>query len=385
MIPEPGNTNLSFSSFIILLGVVQGTLLAITGLLHLNRKSRLKGFLFLSITSIIAEIFLNRTGYMYHVIWLVDFSEPVQYAVAPLAYLIVISLNPAGNIKKWWLHFIPFILYVLYFLPFYFASPQYKEASYYYIHHLVNFQSDGRYDFLMSWGKLRDFQLYACFFQTIVYLVLCFQWLSRYKNFRKDFPDVNQGEVNMWILFNVVLGMLVVVVLVVKVTFVRDLGDHIIASFFTFIIYLATIAELTRLSRPQYALKDSQMNRGGSRVGTSKIKEGKKDEIQNKLELLMEEKKVYRDSLISLSRIAKQTGEPAYIVSQVINERMGASFFEWVAKYRMEEAKQLLTGHSGNLLTIENVAEAVGYNSKSAFNKVFKKITGKTPSEYKNS
>jgi AraC-like DNA-binding protein len=385
LIPEPGNTSLSFSSFIILLGVVQGTLLAITGLLHRDRKSRLKGFLFLSITCIIAEIFLNRTGYMYHVIWLVDFSEPVQYAVAPLAYLVVISLNPAGDLKKWWLHFIPFIFYFLYFLPFYFASPQYKEASYYFIHHLVNFPDDRRFDFLLKWGRLRNFQLYACFFQTIVYMVLCFQWLSRYKNLRKDFPDVNQGEVNMWILFNVVLGMLVVVVLVVKVTFVRDLGDHIIASFFTFIIYLATIAELTRLSRPQNTLKASQMVNGGSRVSPTGIKEEKKDEIQTKLELLMEEKKIYRDSLISLARIAKQTGEPAYIVSQVINERMGASFFEWVAKYRVEEAKKLLTGNSGNLLTIEHVAEAVGYNSKSAFNKVFKKITGKTPSEYKNS
>ena len=385
MIPEPGNTSLNFSSFIILLGVVQGTLLAITGLLHRDRKSRLKGFLFLSITCIIAEIFLNRTGYMYHVIWLVDFSEPVQYAVAPLAYLIVICLNPAGDIKKWWLHFIPFILYFLYFIPFYFASPQYKEASYYFIHHLVNFPGDSRYDFLMKWGKPRDFQLYACFFQTIVYQVLCFQWLSRYRNFRKEFHDVNQGEVNMWILFNVLLGMLIVVVLVVKVTFVRDLGDHIIASFFTFIIYLATIAELTRLSRPQDTLKASQMVNGGSRVSATRIKEEKKDEIQIKLELLMEEKKIYRDSLISLARIAKQTGEPAYIVSQVINERMGASFFEWVAKYRVEEAKKLLTDPSRKILTIEQVAEGVGYNSKSAFNKVFKKITGKTPSEYKNS
>ena len=74
----------------------------------------------------------------------------------------------------------------------------------------------------------------------------------------------------MWILFNVVLGMLVVVVLVVKVTFVRDLGDHIIASFFTFIIYLATIAELSRLSRPQDTLKESQMVNGGSRVSPAK-------------------------------------------------------------------------------------------------------------------
>jgi AraC-like DNA-binding protein len=385
LIPEPGNTSLSFSSFIILLGVVQGTLLAITGLMHRNRKSRLKGFLFLSMTCIIAEIFLNRTGYMYHVIWLVDFSEPVQYAVAPLAYLIVVSLDPKGSIKKWWLHFIPFIIYFLYFLPFYFASPQYKEASYYFIHHLVNFQSDGHYNFLMKWGKLRNYQLHACFFQTTVYLVLCFQLLSGYKKQVQDFPDVDPYEVNWWILFNIAIGILIVVILIVKVSFVRDLGDHIIASFFTFIIYLATFAELTRVSRAHTKSSISLPGAGVPHIIASGIREEKKDEIQRKLELLMEEKRLYRDNLISLSRVAKQTGEPAYVVSQVINERMGVSFFEWIAKYRVEEAKKLLTDPSGRILTIEQVSEEVGYNSKSAFNKVFKKFTAKTPSEYRNS
>jgi AraC-like DNA-binding protein len=385
LIPEPGNTSLSFPSFIILLGVVQGTLLAITGLIHRDRKSRLKGFLFLSMTCIIAEIFLNRTGYMYHVIWLVDFSEPVQYAVAPLAYLIVVSLDPKGSLKKWWMHFIPFMIYFLYFLPFYFASPQYKEASYYFIHHLVNFQSDGHYNFLMKWGKLRNYQLHACFFQTTVYLVLCFQLLSGYKKQVQDFPDVDPYEVNWWILFNIAIGVLILVILVVKVSFVRDLGDHIIASFFTFIIYLATFAELTKVSRAHTKSSISSQGAGAPHVIASGIKEEKKDEIQSKLELLMEEKRLYRDSLISLSRVAKQTGEPAYVVSLVINERMGVSFFEWIAKYRVEEAKKLLTDPSGRTLTIEHVAERVGYNSKSAFNKVFKKFTAKTPSEYRNS
>jgi AraC-like DNA-binding protein len=383
LIPEPGNTSLSFSSFIILLGVVQGTLLMVTGLLRSDRSSRLKGFLFLSITCIIAEIFLNRTGYMYHVIWLVDFSEPVQYAIAPLAYLIIVCLNPDSSIKNWWLHFIPFILYLLYFIPFYFASPQYKEASYYFIHHLVNFQDDGHFNFLMKWGRLRNYQLYLCFFQTTVYMVLCFQLLSGYKKQRRDFPVIDQREVNWWLLFNILMGMLVMVVLVVKVTFVRDLGDHIIASFFTFIIYFATFFELTRLSRPHRVSLEVQAVGGANRNISSGVKEEKKDEIQARLMELMEEKRLYRDSLISLSRVAKQAGEPAYVVSQVINERMGASFFEWIAKYRVEEAKKMLADPSARILTIEQIAEAVGYNSKSAFNKVFKKFTGKTPSEYK--
>ena len=383
MIPEPGNTSLSFSSFIILLGVVQGTLLAMTGIFHRDRVSKLKGLLFLSMTLVITEIFLNRTGYMYHVIWLVDFSEPVQYVIAPLFYFIIVYLNPLGSVKKWWLHLIPFIFYFLYFLPFYFASPQYKEASYYYIHHLVDFRYDEHYKFLMNWGKLRSYQLYACFFQITIYLVLSFQLLSAYRKSPGSFPGINLREVDWWIFFGIALGLLVAVVLIVKVSFVKDLGDHIIASFFTFIIYIATFAELVKIGKPQTAAIDVKEN--GSVVrSTSPVKDEKKDDLERKLRSLMEEKHVYRDSLVSIARVAKMTGEPSYIVSQVINERMGLSFFEWVAQHRVAEAKKILEDPAMKMITIEAVAETVGYNSKSAFNKAFKKFTGKTPSEFRN-
>jgi len=83
MIPEPGQTYLSFSGFVILLGVVQGILLSITGLVQKEKTSRIKGLIFLLFTLILTEIFLNRTGYMYYTIQLVDFSEPFQFAVPP--------------------------------------------------------------------------------------------------------------------------------------------------------------------------------------------------------------------------------------------------------------------------------------------------------------
>lgn len=322
---------------------------------------------------------------MYHVIWLVDFSEPLQYSIPPLAYLIVLSLDPGSRLKKWWLHFIPFALYFVYFLPFYFAPPGYKEESYYFIHHLVPYQTDNRYNFLWSWGMLRRYQLYACFFQTTVYMVLSFQWLSRYKKLRTEYPEINPWEVNWWIFFNITIVMLIVVVITVKVSFTRDLGDHIIAAFFTFIIYLATLAELIKPGGDQKKTQVSLQKVDSCHFTGSDLKQEKKEEIYRKLISLMEDKNIYRDKLISLARVAKQTGEPAYIVSQVINEKMNVSFFEWIAKYRVEEAKRILSDSSKKSFTVEQVAEEVGYNSKSAFNKVFKKFTGKTPSEYKNS
>lgn len=384
MIPEPGHTSLSFSSFIILLGVVQGLVLGITGLLRSNQTDRYKAFLFLGITCIILEIFLNRTGYMYYAVQLVDFSEPLQFAVAPLMYFIVVSLDPAARIRRWWLHFIPFVLYLLYFLPFYLAPSDYKLESYYYTHHLVQWQSDRDFSFYYHWGWLRNYQLQITFLQTTIYLVLSFQLLRGYRKHPAQNAGVNLSEVNWWIIFCSIIALLIAVVLVVKTTFVRDLGDHIIASFFTLILYLATISELMHQGRSPMDSKKVNAEATPLRTSQGGIKEDKKAEIQQKLTTLMEQEKMFRDSLISLARVARQCGEPAYLVSQVINEKMGISFFDWIAQYRVYEARQLLTDPGKSSLTIEQIAEEVGYNSKSAFNKAFKKFTGKTPSEYKN-
>lgn len=383
MIPDPGQTSLNFVSFVILLGVVQGIILTITGIVQPGRKAKLKALLFFSITCLVTEIFLNRTGYMYYVIWLVDFSEPVQFAIPPLIYFITISLNPHEKVNKWCLHFIPFFAYLVYFIPFYLAPNSYKLENYYFMHHFVEWQSNENFEFLGMLGKFRMFQLQLCFFQTIVYLVLCFQILAKYRKEASVYTKVDQRELKWWFAFNATITLLIALVLIVKVTFVRDIGDHIIASFFTLIIYFVSVTELLNPFRSANSLQLITVPNNVQRNVSSGMKDEKKKEIMQKLVQIMQDKKLFTDNLISLARIAKHVEEPAYMVSQVINEKMEISFYDWIAKYRVEEAKKLLLDPKTEKYTIEQIAEEVGYNSKSAFNKAFKKFTGKTPSEYK--
>ena len=56
-----------------------------------------------------------------------------------------------------------------------------------------------------------------------------------------------------------------------------------------------------------------------------------------------------------------------------------------LAFYRVEHAKKLIREDKNAKLTVEELAELVGYNSKSSFNNVFKKFTLITPSEYRKS
>lgn len=86
----------------------------------------------------------------------------------------------------------------------------------------------------------------------------------------------------------------------------------------------------------------------------------------------------------SLKGLADEIKSTTHAVSQVINEEKGGSFFEMLAFHRIQQAKRLFKKPEYQHYKIEQIAEEVGYLSKSAFNTSFKKITGLTPSEYRD-
>lgn len=87
----------------------------------------------------------------------------------------------------------------------------------------------------------------------------------------------------------------------------------------------------------------------------------------------------------SLKGLAKRLSTSSHNLSQLLNESKGVTFFELQASVRIRESKKLLQDTRTQHLKIEEIANQVGYASKSSFNTTFKKITGKTPSEYRDS
>ncbi|MDD4033491.1 MAG: helix-turn-helix domain-containing protein, partial [Bacteroidales bacterium] len=117
----------------------------------------------------------------------------------------------------------------------------------------------------------------------------------------------------------------------------------------------------------------------------SSLEASDKEDILRKLEDFVRNEKYYADNMASLPDLSGKIGETSHKVSQVINEKCGMNFYTWLAKYRIDEAKKILSGPERMKYKIEEVGEMVGYNSKASFNKAFKNLTGKTPSEYRNS
>ena len=100
----------------------------------------------------------------------------------------------------------------------------------------------------------------------------------------------------------------------------------------------------------------------------------------SKIEALMKEEEMYKDSTLSLNKLSKKLNVRSHVLSQLLNDNLNKSFSHFINEYRIEEAKRMLVENSN--LKIQAVAELCGFNSNSTFYAAFKKVTGTTPAEF---
>lgn len=105
--------------------------------------------------------------------------------------------------------------------------------------------------------------------------------------------------------------------------------------------------------------------------------------LSDKLVRLMEEEEIYLNPELTVDQLARAARLPSRQTSNIINRKFNMNFFEFVNHYRVEHAKRLL---ANNLeYSVIEISEMSGFNSKSAFNRFFKKVTGVTPTEHRKS
>jgi AraC-like DNA-binding protein len=105
--------------------------------------------------------------------------------------------------------------------------------------------------------------------------------------------------------------------------------------------------------------------------------------IQRKLRDAMNSLQSFRDSRLTLRGLCQQIKENPHYVSQVINQDLGSDFYDFVNGHRIDCAKEALAVAPAK--TVIEIALEVGFNSKSTFNTAFRRYTGMTPTEYRES
>jgi AraC-like DNA-binding protein len=114
----------------------------------------------------------------------------------------------------------------------------------------------------------------------------------------------------------------------------------------------------------------------------SSLKTATLEQIWEDLNRVMKEDRPYRNPEYRLNDLSASVGESVHHVSQVINEKQGISFSDFVNQFRIKDALDLLNSPRAKQITILAISLEAGFNSKTAFYKTFKKVTGKTPSDY---
>jgi len=378
-------THIDFLSIFIFIGVFQGIILSYFFIKKstLNIKAnKYQGLLLLSLALLLSEQFLNLTGYIVKVLPITNYSEPLNFTLGPLLYVFINErVNESGH-KKNWIHFVIFFLYLGYMSFDFMQSNDFKYNTYVNSFHpdwpLLNAPMIFSNDPL----KIKNYVNAATALQMIVYILLALlQVLKKVKQTGKSILNIDDEilESSRNMIFHIIT--VVMMFILVKLSFKGDTGDYLVGFYVSVFILITTFRVMndsTYFDRSAFFLDISL-----SKYSKSSLTEVDKMRILDNITLEFVSKNYFSNNLASLSDLAKRIGESSHHVSQVINEKLNQSFFELLASYRVEEAKRILADKNKNNMTVEEVSETVGYNSKAAFNNAFKRLTDKTPSEYR--
>jgi len=380
-------THIDVLSVFLFLGVFQGLMLSFFFIFKpsINKNAnRFQGLLLLSLSLIFLEQVLNFTGYIVTVLPVTYSTAWLNFLIGPFLYFYVKrSLDPAGS-KNEWINYILPLLYLIYLSFNLVQSNNFKYNSYILSSHLnlplLEVHSTISNDPL----KINKYLDLVLALQFLFYIVLSFTKLVK-KAAEAGTSIFRTGDEVLRSVRNVIfhMCMIILIFITVKTTFHGNAGNYFIGTYVAVFTLFTTFRIMNDSTYFDHSASFLDISIGKYRK--SSLTEEGKQKILGNIITEFETREYYLENLASLSDLAKKVGESPHHVSQVLNEKLDKNFFELLAKYRVEKAKMILYEDPKNRLTIEEISEMVGYNSKTAFNNVFKKLTGKTPSEFRKS
>jgi len=381
-------TDISIGLFdlLIFLGFFQTLLVAIFFIRNRSKQPSnvYQGLFQLSLALVILAYLLDSTGYIVKVLAISNFNSPISFVLGPLFYLSVKhTIYPESNHRKAWVHFVFALVWLCYMITYFIQPDECKYNSYVsamhpdwpYVH--VDFRTPN--DPLHIGANINI----AAMLHLFIYITLSgILLLKRLKSMSQSFFMITNEQLAQVRNDLVHITLIVLIYTISKTTL--GLSTETGGYMFSYCTILITITTFRIINDSSYFDRQhSIIELPFPKYQKSSLSDEKKELILGKIKREMEANLYFTNNLASLSGLAKQINESHHHVSQVINEKLNKSFFEVLAAYRIEHATKLLKEQEGNKLTVEELAERVGYNSKSSFNTAFKKHTQLTPSEYR--
>lgn len=316
------------------------------------------------------------------VLWITTFifNDSLELLVGPILFLYVKSLfeDNKSLIKKNAFHFVPLIIYF-----FLICIPMLTSMI--------------QNEFMFSYLKyLNDYSLWMftlLMVYLIAYMVLALWHFLKYKSIMPlHFSTISKTDL-VW-----VRNMLIGSIFVASVGLVINIKDLIIGSeedteWITMVLVVILIAYLgyygvkqTKMLLPDFLIDESKTRTKKNQTKAfSELEEKELIESKNQLINVLEEQKAYLDEDLTLNKLAQQIETTDKKLSLLLNQYMNTTFYDFINKYRIESVKEKLKSKEFENLTLLGIAYESGFKSKTSFNRIFKKETGFSPSEYKKS
>lgn len=257
--------------------------------------------------------------------------------------------------------------------------------------------------------------VYIYYIQLVVYVVLMMILLRKHKKNIKYIFSYDQNISLKWVKAFVVIiiinSLLEIFIVFISIKF-PQLPANIIYLYYFFLFLLITILGYFGLKQNEiYQQKknvpiilennglDAEINKNNL-VDDIAFEERSDEDLdvlpmtymisieeqqriaQNIIELI-EKEKIFQNSKLSVYELADILKTNKTYISVSINNVLKKNFRQFINEYRIEEAKKLLVDPKFNHISIEGIAQTVGFISKSTFNVTFKKQAGVIPSEYR--
>lgn len=383
-----------FISLVIGAGIFQGIFLAVIlfGIKKGNSKAnKILAFLLLAFSCNIAHSVLFADFFsttLSHVLKI----EPFQFVLGPLMYLYVRQLTLAESLltPRELLHFVPFLIYSLIMMPVN-SMPKPEFITRFLI-------GNGNAITTITWSTI--------LIQISIYLALSHRKIRQHQQRIKECYSEIDGINLRW------LRYFITVLLFIYVTYYILPAMMLHASNFDLLFphfqkIIAVVLSLAvygigyrGLSQPRIFNYDTPekprakaeltspqpvnaLEAPAGKYEHSSLDPEEAEEISRTLLAFMLQEKPYLNPELTLPELAGMLGIARNRLSQVLNEKLGISFYDFVNGYRINQVKELMAAPEYRHLKMLALAFEAGFNSKATFNSIFKKTVGLTPSEYR--
>ena len=404
---------LDWLHIVALLGALQG--LFLTGVLWVRRRNRtanrvlaatMLAFTISLLTSVYHAARLERVFPHFF-----GAAYPMPMVFGPLVYLYAVTASDSSRRLTWRdaLHFVPFVLVVVSGLPVYLMSGPEKLAFY---DALLRGEKPGLTS-VVDPLKLVSGVTYAT-----VTLIFLRQHRERIKQNYSSLEHVNLK----W-LVRLAAAAAAIWMFAVATEFLPFLqgpelnrGEDIITLAIALLVYgigymALRQSEIYRFDTAEYpvpsaavalppamppvregppptvpaAISEAGRESVSERYSRSGLSDREAAALKKSLLAAMDEKRPWRDADLTLADLSQMLNTTPHKLSEVLNAQLQQTFYDFVNGYRVREVQRRIPTEEARNLTILSLALDAGFASKSTFNDVFKKHTGKTPSEYRSS